>query len=348
MKKIHGGDIYSYGDNITDFSSNINPLGLTQGIADAVRESICDIAKYPDVECKKLRKAIAVKENTTYENIICGNGAAEIIFNAVQAIAPKRTVFTAPAFMEYELAADTVNAEKTFYQLKEENQFEIGIDITKLIDENTDMVFICNPNNPTGRCIFADKIKKITEKCKRNNAFIVVDECFMDFADDAEKYSAVNMISDYDNILILKSFTKLYAMPGLRLGYGICGNTELLEKMYCARQPWNVSVVAQAAGIAALNERELPIKTREYIGRERMYIEEGLKRLNIRFFKSEANFILFKSRPGLDKRLLKFNILIRSCSNYRGLDESYYRIAVKTHIENERLLYALEAVIGGG
>lgn len=347
MKRIHGGDIYSYNEDITDFSSNINPLGLARGIADAVRDSICNIVRYPDVECESLRKAIALKENTDYENIICGNGATEIIFNITQAMAPKRVVFTAPTFMEYEAAADTVNAEKIFYFLKEENQFEIDLDITRLIDKNTDMVFICNPNNPTGKCIYLNKIIKIIEVCKTNNAFVVIDECFMDFADNMKKYSAVELINDYDNILILKAFTKLYAMPGLRLGYGICGDTELLDKMYGIRQPWSVSVIAQTAGIAALNENEFSQKTRDYVRRERKYIEEGLKRLDICFYKSDVNYILFKSLPDLDKKLLNYNILIRNCGNYRGLGEGYYRIAVKTHAENKRLLYALEAAIGG-
>lgn len=347
MKKIHGGDIYSYENEIIDFSSNVNPLGLSENIVTAIKNSISDIIHYPDVECRKLREKIAENENTKYENIMCGNGAAEIIYNIVQSMKPKKVLFAVPTFMEYEKASDTVDAEKTYYYLKEENNFDICDDIADYIDNTVDMIFICNPNNPTGRCTKRETIVKIIKKSRENNAVVVIDECFMDFVEDDKKYSVKDLVNIYDNIIILRAFTKLYAMPGIRLGYCICNNMDLIESMYNIRQPWSVSFLAQIAGVAAINEVELPQKTREYIKKEKQYIYNYLKKINISFLDSQANYIFFKSIDNLDKKMIGHNILIRDCSNYVGLDKGYYRIAVKTHSENERLLNALNAEIGG-
>lgn len=342
MINIHGGDIYSYNSDILDFSSNINPLGLTEGIINGIKESVTDIIHYPDVECRRLRRSIADYENTDINNIICGNGAAEIIFNIAQALKPKRVVFTAPTFMEYENAADTVSAEKNYYYLKEENNFDIKEDILDYIDSTINMLFICNPNNPTGRLIPFDLMIKILNKAAENNVFVLIDECFMDFVENG--YSLNKVINKYDNIMILKAFTKMYAMPGLRLGYGICSNEDIIEKIHRARQPWSISVLAEAGGLAALKERELPQKTRDYIRLEKNYIMSELKRLNIKYVNSEANYILIKAEKNLHKKLIEHNILIRDCSNYVGLEEGYYRIAVKKHSENKRLLKVLSVV----
>lgn len=347
MKKIHGGDIYSYDNEVIDFSSNINPLGVSENISEAIKNSIPDIIHYPDIECRELRKKIAENENIKYENIICGNGAAEIIYNIVQCIKPKKVLFTAPTFMEYEKASDTVNAEKTYYYLKEENNFDIYDDISDYIDNTVDMVFICNPNNPTGRCTERESIIRIIEKSRESNAFVVIDECFMDFVNYNEKYSVKDIVDTYDNIIVLKAFTKLYAIPGIRLGYGITGNMDLIENIYNIRQPWSVSLLAQIAGTAALNEKEIPKKTREYIKKERKYICDSFRNMKITFFDSHSNYILFKSIYDLDKKMLKHNILIRNCSNYVGLGKGFFRIAVRTHNENEELIKSIMTEIGG-
>ncbi|MDO4301172.1 MAG: histidinol-phosphate transaminase [Clostridia bacterium] len=347
MIKIHGGDIYTYNKKVIDFSANISPLGVTENIISAIEKSLCEISNYPDVEYRELREAIAEREKVSSESIICGNGAAEIIFNLVQALKPKKVLFIFPSFAEYEQAVNTINAKKRYYYLSEKNNFNLTEDILGFIDNTIDLMFICNPNNPTGTVIKKELLLKIADKCKACNSILLIDECFMDFVYDCNNYSMVNNINSYNNIMILKAFTKLYAIPGLRLGYGISNSGKLVEKIYNCRQPWNVSVVAQAAGIAALRELNLPQKVREYVKTEKDYIMREFSELNIKFFDSKANYILFKANKELDKELLRHNILIRNCSNYKGLKYGYFRIAVKNHADNKKLIDSIKQVMRG-
>ncbi len=335
MKNIHGGDIYGY-NNIIDFSSNINPLGVSERVKRAVREGISHIDKYPDTECTLLREKIAEKEGVSPCNIVCGNGAVEIIFNITLAVKPKRVLLIAPSFAEYERAVDSVGAEKIFYTLGED--FRVKEDILSLSD-NIDMCFICSPNNPTGLSVKEDILNKTIKKAEENNFILVLDSCFLDFRENNPNFKS-------NRLFTIKSLTKMYAIPGLRLGYGI-GDSKLIEKIYNIRYPWSVSALAQRAGIEALSDIELPEKTRDCILRERDYLFNGLDRLNIKYIKSEVNFILFYSVKGLKEALIKKGILIRDCSNYRGLSPGWYRIAVKSREENKRLLKALTEVLGG-
>lgn len=342
MRIIHGGDIYSYSKKMLDFSSNINPLGFSEAVYKAGCEGLKMSNAYPDVLCRQLRRAIADSYGLLFDDIICGNGAAELIYNIVSALKPEKILLTAPTFGEYEAAS--VGADISYYYLKEENGFKIQEDILNYITNETDMVFICNPNNPTGILTDKELILQIADRCRRCGAFAVVDECFMDFAENADRYSVLN--EQRDNMLVLKAFTKMYAMPGMRLGWAVCHNQNIIDKMYGARQPWSVSVAAQKMGISALNEKTLPMQTRAFIKAEREYLENCLDSLGIKYFKSEVNFILLKTEIQLADELDQRGILIRKCDNYTGLGWQYYRIAVKSHKDNEILAAALSEVIG--
>ncbi|MGN0163287.1 MAG: pyridoxal phosphate-dependent aminotransferase [Candidatus Ornithomonoglobus sp.] len=322
MKYKHGGNAFEYGKGILDFSANINPLGTPQAVKDAVMAALDKTAQYPDYKCARLREKIAEREDVPSEYIICGNGAAELIYSLVYAVKPKRAVVHKPAFAEY---ADAVRAAD-------------GI----ISEADGELEFICNPNNPTGALT---ETTEIIQRLETADRLIVVDECFNDFLDEPEQYSCVSLLSEYKRLVILKSFTKMYAMPGIRLGYLMTSDTELIERIYKARQPWSVSVLAQAAGLAACRDRETPVKTREYIRKEKEYFERELERLGIEYIKPSANFIFFKSIPGLQARLLEKNILIRDCSDYDGLNEGSYRIGIKKHEDNKRLIKALEEAI---
>ena len=340
----HGGNIYSYNNSVIDFSANISPLGVHSEILEAIKNS--DVSVYPDCFCKKLRSGIAKKENVDCENIICGNGAAEIIYNIVTVLKPKKVLFIEPTFSEYENACDVVGSEKIYYFLKEENDFKLDENILNYI-KNVDMLFLCNPNNPTGKAVSKEIVLKIADKCLKENVFFVIDECFMDFADI---YTMADYINTYKNIVVLKAFTKMYAIPGLRLGYCLTSNKELITKIYNNRQPWSVSKIAQDAGNAALLLKDIPEKTRKYIENERKYLELALDKFDIKYYKSCVNFILFKENKDFDKKLLNYNILIRNCDNFIGLNNnefSYYRIAVKKHTENEMLFNAIKKIKEG-
>lgn len=337
-RKLHGGDIYRHPE-VTDFSVNTNPLGAPEAVKRAVQESVVNIEHYPDVKSEALRRAISRFEQVNMEEILCGNGAAELFFAAVQAFRPRKALVTAPSFSEYEEALRSVGAEVEYYYLKEEDNFQIREDYVEKLTEDIDMVFLCNPNNPTGQTIEREMLIRILEHCKKQNIFVVLDECFLEFLDEPEQYEMTDLRGEYPNLLIIKAFTKIFSMPGLRLGYAICSNPDILEEMSWKLQQWNVSIPAQMAGVAALQDSEEYIRrTREYVSNQREYMRNILKMMGYVVFASKANYLFFKGRPGLAEEALEAGFLIRDCQNYEGLSDGFYRIAIRKKEENERLI----------
>lgn len=355
MNEIHGADIYTAAKklgtdekNILDFSSNINPLGIPDSVKKACINSIVHSNKYPDINSRELIMSISTAENVPEGWIFPSNGAAEAIYRIVFFLKPKKGLVTAPAFSEYESALKAAGSEVNCYNLKCDNDFKIQDDILNHIDSETNIVFLCNPNNPTGQLTNISTIEKVVKILKQNNAFLVIDECFLDFVEDKELYSVVKLLKNYDNLIVLKAFTKIYAIPGIRLGYCISSNKSIIEGLKASGPPWNVSNIAQSAGIEALKEKDYVKKTIEYINEQRKYLLDELNMLNIKVFNSYANYILFKILDEIDlkEEILKKGILVRSCSNYNNLDKSYYRIAVKNKEENKLLIKALKEIIG--
>lgn len=345
-KGVHGGDIYR-NPGCLDFSANINPLSMPPAVREAAAAGIEASVHYPDVFCTKLVQAIAAKEGVREDCIICGSGAADLIFALCLALKPGKALLTAPTFAEYEKALRCVGCEPEYYVLKEERGFQIGEDILERLKPSTEIFFLCNPNNPTGVLIPPPLLERIVKQCSDAGILLVSDECFLEFLGEWERYSLKRFLGQA-GIFVLKAFTKLYAMPGLRLGYGICTDTELLQKMHSCSQPWNVSVPAQYAGLAALREEEYVRRTREYLKQEKEYLLNGFQKLWIPVYGAAANYIFFRAGAGLYEQLRIRGILIRDCSNYKGLGAGYYRIAVRTHEENERLMKALREVYPEG
>lgn len=343
-KHIHGGNIYKY-DNCLDFSANCNPLGTPESVIRAGIESLKKVYNYPQVGYEPLKRAIAEYEQVKSDQVICGNGAAELIFTLCKAVKPKRALLMAPTFAEYEQALKSEDCDISYYYLKGHDGFQLKESFLDSIVSDLDMVFICNPNNPTG--ILTDRffLKKILDKCSKNNIFLVVDECFLDFIEAPENYTLKDFLLEYDNLFLLKAFTKRYAMAGIRLGYGLTGNSELLGKMESCVQPWNISIIAQECGIAALKEKEYVEQGRQLIFKERKYLINEMKRLGLTVFDSQANYLFFKGTKDLFEKCIEKKILIRDCSNYVGLEKGYYRIAVKKHEDNMKFIQALESVL---
>lgn len=344
MIQQHGGNI-SRLENILDFSANINPLGLPENVNKALAVSIPDVEKYPDPYCTELRERLGLHENISPENIVCGNGADDIIFRIVHAFKPKTSLVCAPAFSEYSRGLNEADCEIIIHKLSEENDFDVT---EKLIDDLTgtlDMCFICTPNNPTGRLIAPDILKMISEKCEKNDTLLLCDECFLGFAEDGEKYSLRNFMNR--SSVILKAFTKLFAMPGIRLGYAVCGDPSTAERIQNSGQFWSVSALAQKAGIAALDEKDHLLRTADFIREERSFLTAELNKIGVRTVGSAANFLLFKGSNGLCEKMLSEGILIRDCRNFSGLGEGYYRIAVRTRDDNIRLITALRRCLNG-
>ena len=343
-KHILGGDVYKY-RNCLDFSANLNPLGTPESVKKAICDSLDHIAEYPQVGSELLREKIAEYEGVKTEEVICGNGAAEVIFTLCRAVNPKKALIPAPTFAEYGQALASTGCELEYYMLTENEGFMLGEAYLDILHKGLDMAFLCNPNNPTGMLIPQRLLKKILEKSRKLGILLVVDECFLDFVKEPQEYSLKRSLSGFDNLFILKAFTKRYAMAGVRLGYGLCSNRVLLDKMERNVQPWNVSTMAQEAGIQALSETEYVEKGRQLVFRESQWLKEEMTRIGYKVFPSEANYIFFKGPEELFDFCLRKRIVIRDCSNYPGLTKGYYRIAVKKHEENVKLIEVLEGGI---
>lgn len=343
MKHKHGGDVYSR-DYKIDYSANINPLGPPEGVLRAVRESAAMIQNYPDVSQRRLRQALAEQEQVPEEWLVLGNGAAELIFALCMAKKPGRALLALPGFAEYEEALRACGCRISWYERKEERGFLLEEDYLEKITPGMDMLFLCNPNNPTGTLTDRTLLRRIADRCRKYHVLMAVDECFIDFTDQPEEYSVKSWIGEYPNLFVLKAFTKLYAMPGLRLGYAICGDRQATELIRGVTQPWNISVPAQEAGVAALQEKEYVKRSRAVVKEERACLTQGLRSLGFTVWEGGANFLFFKGDADLAGLCEKRGYLIRDCSNYRGLSKGYFRIAVRTRRENEELLEALKDI----
>lgn len=342
---VHGGDIYRY-ENIIDFSANCNPLGTPRGVKEAVRASAEKLANYPQVGYGPLREAIGFYEGVSSSWVICGNGAAELIFSLCRALKPQKALVPAPTFAEYQQALESVDCQVEHFFLQEEDGFVMGEEFFSRLTRDLDMVFLCNPNNPTGVLTNREFLLQILEICREKHIFLVVDECFLDFVEKPEDLTLKGYLEKNKNLFLLKAFTKRYAMAGVRLGYGLCSNEALLQRMGEVNQPWNLSVIAQEAGVAALQETEYVEQGRRLIFREREYLRAELQKLGLKVYASLANYIFFRGPEQLWESCLEKGILIRDCSNYPGLEKGYFRVAVRTHEENEKLVQALENVTG--
>ena len=338
----HGGDIYGE-EILLDFSANTNPFGTPKGVLDVICGTLSDIHRYPDPYCRRLVQAIAEFEDVPKEYILCGNGAADLIYAYCEAVRPKLAVELAPTFSEYALGLERVGSRVERYYLRQENEFELGEGFLPYLTETKpDAVFLCNPNNPTGKIIDAKLMKQILALCKQNGACLFVDECFLDLSDSGE--SLKQYLVNYRNLFILKAFTKSYGMAGIRLGYCMSSDSELLEKMSQSTQPWNVSSIAQAAGVAALQEKAFLQKTKDLIVVERQWLKRELEELGFRVCPSSVNYLLFQAPTCLHTKLKTKKISIRNCDNYVGLGSGWYRIAVRLHEENEALIRAIKEV----
>lgn len=351
MHLIHGGDVYSARQKMKqeplDFSANINPMGMPPGAVRAAADALQQCTQYPDPLCRELRAALAAYEGIPAEQIVCGNGAADLIFRIVAATHPQRALLLEPTFAEYEQALRAMDCSIAYFPLQESEGFVLPEAFLQQLTPEINLLFLCNPNNPTGRTVSPALLQEIWKRCEEAGILLVVDECFNEFLEHPEQNTLKDVLETGANAVILKAFTKSFAMPGLRLGYGLCGNRDLAERIFSCGQPWGVSIPAQAAGVAALQEQGYLERMRRLIQTERRWLSENLARLGLRVFPSEANYILFRTETEipLRERMEQRGVLIRACGNYRGLDDRYYRIAVRGHGENERLIAALKCAL---
>lgn len=334
----HGGDRYRNKVNI-DFSVNINPLGVAPGIMNALEASMREVECYPDPACQDLREKLAKQEGVGPESIAIGNGASELIMAIMHAYRPKQVLVVAPGFYGYEHAAKAVGARISYYFAKEENGFKVQEDILELITDEVEMIVLTNPGNPTGQPISAEVLEAVAIKAEEKGICFLLDECFLEFTDE-KTY-------DKHGVFRLRAFTKYYAIPGVRLGYLLCDTKERACRINAQLPEWNVSIFSQRAGVSAIEEKAFYNETKSLINEEREFLISELTRLGMKVYPSVSNYMLFQADGCNDLKndLLNLGLMIRSCENYTNLDHRFYRVAVKTHDENQILIRNLEKVL---
>ena len=343
-ERTHGGD---WTGRLLDFSTNVVPFGVPEGALRAVREAAAWSDRYPDPLCRELRSAIGRAEGVPADRILCGDGAADLIFRAVLAVRPRRAVVTAPAFTEYEAALDAAGCgEVVRWPLRAETGFRLDREVLDAVTPGTDLIFLCQPDNPTGVTIPRPLLREILGRCREVGCLLVMDECFVGLLDDPGASTLIGELDGGPGLLILRAFTKLYGMAGIRLGYALCADGGLLDAMRRSGQPWSVSTLAQAAGIAALRETAYVERARALIRAERPRLTAALRDLGLDVIPGEANYLLFRSPSPLTGPLRERGILIRECGDFAGLDDTWYRTAVRTEREDGRLIAALREVLG--
>lgn len=351
--RVHGGRWADYletkGALPLDFSSNVSPLGMPACARIAATVALETADRYPDPECRELRHALAKRHGLSPDAILCGNGAGDLIDRLALAVRPRRVLITAPTFSEYRAAFERVGSTVREWTLTEGNGFLLDEAFLGRITDDTDVVVLCEPNNPTGRTTDTVLLASVVERCRVTGTLLVVDECFLDFVEDGAKKSLLGRVSATETgapILVLRAFTKFYGMAGLRLGWCASRDQGLLSAMADAGQPWPVSAVAQAAGVAALADEDYAQVLRALIARERPRLAAGLGALGCRVVPGEANYLLFFVEAcDLSAQLEAKGVLIRDCRDYAGLGPGWYRVAVRTRVENDRLLRAMEGVL---
>ena len=379
---FHGGNIYKVFrekniKEILDYSSNINPYGIPESLKKRITENLEVLERYPDPDYVELRQKLANLNKVNLSDIILGNGATEIIFLFMKVINPKKILIVSPTFGEYERAVksteipgdivslscsdDNKNIENKkieieYFELKESDDFKLNIENLKNELENKyDLLIICNPNNPTGKFLKLAQTEEILKECNKYDTKLFIDEAFIEFLSDGMKESIINTEENKKNLFVTRAFTKFFAIPGLRLGYGMYFDKELEQKISEKKEPWSVNNIAEMAGLTVLDDTEYIGKTLKWITEEKIYMYEKLNEISgIKVYETEVNFITGKIdeklfSEGLNvkvlrEKMLEQGILIRDASNFNFLDERFFRLAIKDRASNERVIEAMKEI----
>ena len=358
-QNTHGGNIYRaqeiYGvsrDDILDYSANINPLGLPQSLKQTIISSINELVNYPDPECTALKTGISDYLGVQQDAVVIGNGASEVIFLLFDVLRPKKLLIVAPTFSEYERAAYNAGVEVEYFELREKEEY--GLDVSRMfskISEDIDAVFICNPNNPTStltdRACLLELIKYICER----NIYVFIDETFIELTPAGNKNSVVDVLYKFSNLFIIRAFTKVFAIPGLRLGYGL-GNKDIVTKMWERKLPWSVNSFACNMGGVLQDEQDYMSRTCAWIATEKEWFYNQLCKIErLKAFEPQTNFVLVKildealNAGELRDRMAAMGILIRDASNFEFLNHKFFRVAIKDRESNIKFMEILNQVL---
>lgn len=352
---VHGGDVYSAGSPLgywLDFSANINPLGLSERVKQAIVDNIEGLVHYPDPRGRALKQAISASYNLSERSVVLGNGAAELFYVYFHARRPGRVLLPVPSFSEYEKSARSAGAEIKYFYLQEQADFRLDFNRLQEAMNGCGTVVLGNPNNPTGELLGREAVEAFVRAAGAVGIDVMVDESFLDFRWDRHLYSVADLAVKYDNLLVVSSLTKAFAIPGLRLGYGTAAE-ELVKKLDFSKDTWNVNSLAQAAGVAALADVGYKNRTLDFINENVPAMYSELQKIKgLKVYKPSVNFVLLNlSGCGADswqlaEKMKGRGVLIRDCSNYPGLDGRFVRLAVRGRHENELMLNVLRECLG--
>lgn len=358
---VHGGDIYSADSPLgywLDFSANINPLGVPEAVKAAIINSMEDIIHYPDPQGRALKEAIAAHYGVNKESVVLGNGAAELFYVYFHTKRPQRVILPVPSFSEYERSARAAGAEVDYYYLAEEDGFTLDLErfrdylAKEIVQGEKATVVLGNPNNPTGGLLLRENLQKFIAWAADEDIDVIIDESFLDFRQDRSLCSVCDLPCRYTNLLVVSSMTKAFAIPGLRLGFGLA-HPDKVEGLEFNKDTWNVNSLAQAAGIAALSDYAYQAETLQNTQKTVAWLYEKLQRIaGITVYEPTVNFVLLNIKAtgfnsmALVKSMKAKGILVRDCSNYPGLSDYFVRVAVRSIKENQLLVQALKECLG--
>lgn len=352
----HGGDLRSaaeiYGiheKDLLDYSSNMNPLGPPQCVEQVLLNYINDITAYPDPAVRELRQAIASKHNIHMDQVIAGNGAAELIDLIIRYFKPTTAAIMTPSFIEYEQALVKAGCTIRYIEAEPEHQFAISeAHVTKVVnDAEISLYLLGHPNNPTGQLLSNEVISSLLA----TGAIVVLDEAFIDFHQDEQSLSWIHAIDQYSNLFVIRSMTKFYSIPGIRLGYAV-GQHERIHAMKELQYPWSVNSLAQQIGVAVLKDEGFTAKTKMWLHKEINWMHQEITAIGLIPYKTVTNYMLIRipkscriTSEQLQLAMGRKGILIRNANTFRGLDSSYIRLAIKTRAQNSICIEALREVL---
>ena len=350
IDRIHGGNCLKR--NIIDFSVNTNPLGLPKGLSDIISKNTDCVLRYPDPSSERLKRKLAALHDIEPENITIGNGSIELIYLVPMALKIKKALIITPTFSEYEFAIKSNGSMPVFFNVCEKDNFKI--DYGKLAERlpHCDAFFLCNPNNPTGTIVHSNDVRCLSRLSRKHKGLLILDEAFIEFTEQSKSTTTISDAVKNGSLVILRSLTKFFAIPGLRLGY-VIGHKRIIEKIVKLQYPWNVNGLAQLAGEKVLADKVYMDRTRLFVAKERQYIFKRIGNIKgLKAYPSSANFILCKLQNApiqdsneLTRRLLREGIYVRACGNFRGLNDKFFRVAVRKRDDNNRLINSMEKVL---
>lgn len=358
-KHFHGSDLeqieQEYNikkEDIISFSANINPLGLSPKLKEYLVANPDLLTTYPDREYTNLRNAISTYTGGNSEHILVGNGATDLTSTIIQTLAPKKAVIFAPTYSEYEKEVALAGGSHLYLPLNVNNNFSYDEPIVfMMIPPDTDLLILCNPNNPTGTILNQIALTKLLEHCKLNHINVLIDETYIEFADDEDSCSAIPLSTRYDNLIVIRGTSKFFACPGLRLGYAITSNSDLLDQCKASMRPWSVSSIANKAGQIMLQDDEYIKSSKELISTERTRVMNELRKISgLQVFDTHANFCLIKilntnfTAKTVFEIAIKQGLMIRDCGSFPFLGPNYFRLCFMNPEENDKLIACISEI----